>query len=135
MPKKKHPIGSRRRPNPKANSNHKKNSRPETVADNPLELAENKWESNHNTFPVVGIGGSAGGLEAFTEIIQEIPENTGMAFVYVQHMAPDHESKLAEILKRSSRIPVENVADGLLLRPNHLYVSVPNREITIANGR
>src|ERR1700689_2476312 len=62
--------------------------------------------------PVVGFGASAGGLEAFSEVLAHLPADTGMAFVLVQHLDPKHASVLAELLARSSAMPVEEVRDG-----------------------
>src|ERR1700689_587828 len=62
--------------------------------------------------PVVGFGASAGGLEAFSEVLAHLPPDTGMAFVLVQHLDPKHASVLAELLARSSAMPVEEVRDG-----------------------
>src|SRR5580698_2150102 len=63
-------------------------------------------------FPVVGIGASAGGLEAFTKLLKHLPGNTGMAFVLVQHLDPTHASALTEILSRATAMPVTEVKDG-----------------------
>ena len=60
-------------------------------------------------FPIVGVGASAGGLEAFTQLLQALPPDTGMAFVLVQHLAPTHASMLAEILSRADAMPVTEV--------------------------
>src|SRR5437764_6840608 len=71
-------------------------------------------------FPVVGIGASAGGLEAFSEFLRHLPEKSGMAFVLVQHLDPTHISVLQEILSRATRIPVEEVTDGLTVDADHI---------------
>jgi two-component system, chemotaxis family, CheB/CheR fusion protein len=60
-------------------------------------------------FPIVGVGASAGGLEAVTQLLRALPLNTGAGFVIVQHLAPDHPSNLAEILSRATKIPVREV--------------------------
>lgn len=73
-------------------------------------------------FPVVGVGASAGGLEAFIELLKALPADTGMAFVFVQHFMPGHVSLLAEILGRETSMPAVDVADGMELQPDHLYV-------------
>ena len=70
-------------------------------------------------FPVVGIGASAGGLEAFTALLKALPADTGMAFVLIQHMDPKHESFLSSLLARSSKMPVKEVIDGVRVEPNH----------------
>ena len=86
------------------------------------------------TFPVVGIGASAGGLEAFTELLRYLPENTGMAFVLVQHLDPTHDSVLQEILARSTKIPVKEVKDGETILPDHVYVIPANANMLIEDG-
>jgi two-component system CheB/CheR fusion protein len=73
-------------------------------------------------FPIVGIGASAGGLEAFSELLRQLPLQTGMAFVLVQHLDPKHSSELREILARTTKIPVSEVTDGTVVRPDHIYV-------------
>src|SRR5690242_3531213 len=78
------------------------------------------------SFPVVAIGASAGGLEAFTELLRGLPADTGMAFVLIQHLSPDHESMLARLLSRETAMPVSEVEDGTVLAPNQVYVIPPN---------
>jgi two-component system CheB/CheR fusion protein len=84
-------------------------------------------------FPIVGIGASAGGLEAFTQLLQQIPVTTGLAFVLVQHLDPTHESMLPELLSRVTKMPVRQVQRGMTVEPNHIYVTPPNANMTI-NG-
>jgi len=83
---------------------------------------------------IVGVGASAGGLEAFTDLLSAIPAQTGLAFVLVQHLNPNHDSLLAEILTRSSAIPVKQVTDGMVVERDHGYVIPPDREMTISEG-
>jgi two-component system CheB/CheR fusion protein len=85
-------------------------------------------------FPVVCVGASAGGLEAFTQLLEAMPTNTGMAFVLVSHLSPSHASHLAEILSRATRMPVNEVKDEPKVQPNHVYVIPPDRSKIIANG-
>jgi len=85
-------------------------------------------------FPVVGVGASAGGLEAFTALLKALPDDMGMAIVLVQHMEPAHESTLSEILSRATGMPVNEVADGTSVQPNHVYVIPSNADMTIRNG-
>ncbi|MBD6620737.1 hypothetical protein FNW02_34510 [Komarekiella sp. 'clone 1'] len=85
-------------------------------------------------FPVVGIAASAGGLEAFTELIRHLPTNTDMAFVLIQHLAPDHESLLSEILSRVTKMPVHQVQDRMMVEPNEVYVIPPNTQMTLVDG-
>src|SRR5882762_5431135 len=82
-------------------------------------------------FPVIGIGASAGGLEAFSEFLRHLPEKSGMAFVLVQHLDPTHISVLQEILSRTTRIPVVEVTDGLTVDADHVYVISPNTNMAI----
>src|SRR5262245_54043036 len=86
------------------------------------------------TFPVVGIGASAGGLEAFTQLLDHLPNDTGMAFVFVQHLDPARESLLAELLSRATDMPVKVVEHGMRVEPNCVYVIPPNTNMAIANG-
>ncbi len=86
------------------------------------------------TFPVVGIGASAGGLEAFRRLLEHLPTDTGLAFILVQHLDPKHESILAEILSRSTSMPVSEVADGIRVEPDHVYVIPRNANMAIKQG-
>src|SRR5262245_65048184 len=76
--------------------------------------------------PVVGIGASAGGLEAFTQLLHSLPSNPGLAAVLVQHQAPQHESALANLLSMQTSLPVVQATDGMRLERNHVYVIPPN---------
>ncbi|WP_052049493.1 chemotaxis protein CheB [Leptolyngbya sp. KIOST-1] len=85
-------------------------------------------------FPVVAIGASAGGLEAFTQLISHLPTTTGMAFVLVQHLDPSQPSLLSEIIGRTTEMPVLEVTDGMAIAPNQVYVMPPNQAMTIEAG-
>jgi chemotaxis response regulator CheB len=74
---------------------------------------------------VVGIGASAGGLEALTEFWQAMPADSGLAFVAVSHMDPEHKNALGEILARVSPMPVREFEDGIIVEPNHVHVMPP----------
>ena len=87
---------------------------------------------SQNNFPVVGIGASAGGLEAFKKLLKAIPEDSGMAYVLVQHLHPGHESFLTEILQKVTKIPVAEIADNVTVLPNHIYI-IPSNKMLIAN--
>jgi len=102
-------------------------------------MAEKKHELTNSiekklNFPVVGIGASAGGLEAVTELLKRLPVNTGMAFVLVQHLAPTHESMLSELLSRETTMPVLEIKDGMVVQPNHFYVIPPNTNLGLLHG-
>ena len=84
-------------------------------------------------FPIVGIGASAGGLEAFEQFFRACPADTGIAFVLVPHLDPGHESLLAEILQRTTTMPVVQVLDQARVEPDRVYVIPPNRAMSILN--
>jgi len=84
--------------------------------------------------PIAGIGASAGGLEAFTRLLRALPAHVGMALVLVQHLDPTQESMLADILGRVSKMPVSEVADGMRVESDHVYVTPPNVSIRVSDG-
>jgi len=87
-------------------------------------------------FPIVGVGASAGGLEAFTQMLRALPVDTGMAFILVQHLAPTHASMLAEILARTTAMRVAEIAAGEpRVEPDHVYVIPSNCDLIIQQGR
>ncbi|WP_295451608.1 chemotaxis protein CheB [uncultured Thiodictyon sp.] len=88
-----------------------------------------------STCPVVGIGASAGGLEAYRRLVEHLPTDTGMAFVLVQHLDPQHRSLLAELIGSATRMPVTEATDGLAVQPNHIYTIPPNVTLGILHGR
>jgi two-component system CheB/CheR fusion protein len=85
-------------------------------------------------FPIVGIGASAGGLEAFTSLLTHLPRNPGMAFVLVQHLDPKRDSMLTEILTRSSQMPIHEVRDRMPVRVDEAYVIPANADIAVVDG-
>src|SRR5689334_5201906 len=85
-------------------------------------------------FPIVGIGASAGGLEAFTQLFSNMPVQTGIGFVIIQHLDPSHDSLTAEILARTTQMPVVEIREGMHVEPNHVYVIPPNTDTAIING-
>jgi two-component system CheB/CheR fusion protein len=84
--------------------------------------------------PVVGIGASAGGLEAVRELLGSLSDRTGMAIVVVLHLAPSHESMVSQILGRSTSMPVQEARQGMRVEPDHVYVIPPNRNMAIVHG-
>ncbi|MBL9208928.1 MAG: PAS domain-containing protein [Opitutaceae bacterium] len=82
----------------------------------------------------MGIGASAGGLEAFTQLLKELPLDTGLGFVLVQHLDPEHESALTQILARATAMPVHEVTDRLRVEANHVYIIPPNTSLHIEDG-
>ena len=85
-------------------------------------------------FPIVGIGASAGGLEALQALLRALPADTGMGFVIVQHLSPEHASSLAEILARATRMPVCEVRDEPAVEPEGDLAEVPNGVEIVATG-
>ncbi|MGC2062435.1 MAG: chemotaxis protein CheB, partial [Thermodesulfovibrionales bacterium] len=90
--------------------------------------------SNNSQFPIVGVGASAGGLEAFTQLLKHLPAGPEMAFILIQHLAPAHESMLTELLSKVTDMPVKEVKDGMVVEPNNVYVIPPDREMIIFQG-
>jgi two-component system CheB/CheR fusion protein len=95
-----------------------------------LEHPKNQPRPNSD-FPIVGMGASAGGLEAFELFFRHAPADSGMAFVLVSHLDPSHASILTEILQRTTTMPVVEVQDQMQVAPNSVYVIPPNRDMTI----
>jgi two-component system CheB/CheR fusion protein len=85
-------------------------------------------------FPIVGIGASAGGLEALISFFTNTPKDTGMAFVVIQHLDPDHAGIMPELLQRTTDMKVTPVTDNLKVKPNHVYVIPPNTSMSLLNG-
>jgi two-component system CheB/CheR fusion protein len=85
-------------------------------------------------FPIVGIGASAGGLEAIEQFLRHVPEGSGMAFVVVQHLDPTHKGMLVELLQRATAMKVIQVKDRLRVEPDRVYVIPPNQDMSILHG-
>src|SRR6266849_1687543 len=108
-----------------------KQSLGEQKAVSPRHKKAKKGTSQNGRFPIVGVGASAGGLEAVERLLRHLPENTGMAFVIVQHLDPNHESRLTEILSRATSMPVAEAQHGGRVEPNRVYIIPPNKGMTI----
>jgi two-component system CheB/CheR fusion protein len=100
----------------------------------PSDAHDGHDEPSRGAFPIVGVGASAGGLEAFTELLKALPSDTGMGFVLIQHLDPDHESQLAQILARVTSLPVREIANAEPVRPNHVYIIPPDTNLTLDAG-
>lgn len=87
-----------------------------------------------NNFPIVAIGASAGGLEAMMELLKHLPSDTGMAFIYVQHLSPDHKSLLTEILSNKTRMKVQEIDDMDKIKPDNIFVIPYNKGIEVTEG-
>jgi len=89
---------------------------------------------SQSKFPVVAIGASAGGLEAMMELLTFLPDDTGMAFIYVQHLSPDHKSMLTEILSKKTKMKVQEIDDMDKIKPNNVFVIPYNKGIEVTDG-
>jgi two-component system CheB/CheR fusion protein len=115
-------------------TNKKKAATPKAKAKAQAPKYKSPAESKTETPSIVGIGGSAGGLEAFTQFLQALPAKTGMAFVMVQHLEPKHASVLPALLARSTKMPVHEVREGMQVEPDHLYVIPANADMSLLDG-
>lgn len=88
-----------------------------------------------DSFLVVGVGASAGGLEAFIQLLGALPPKPGMAFILVQHLDPQHQSMLTDILSKTSKMPIHEAKDGVAVEPDCIYVIPPNTSMAIRNGK
>jgi two-component system CheB/CheR fusion protein len=124
----------RKKPEPKKSSSHKADRGKASTADTHANDAQDQ-QPDDKSFPIVGIGASAGGLEAFNQLFKALPADTGMGFVVVQHLAPKHESALTEILSRATKMLVTEVRNGMPVEPDHVYVIPPDTNMAILHGR
>ncbi|MBI4402629.1 MAG: hypothetical protein HY537_00620, partial [Deltaproteobacteria bacterium] len=99
----------------------KKGEQPKTVVKRP--------------FLIVGVGASAGGLEAFQQLLQNLPLDTGMAFVLVQHLDPTHESALVTILSKATKMRISEIRDEIQIEPNQIYIIAPNTDLSLSDNR
>jgi two-component system CheB/CheR fusion protein len=107
---------------------------PAPIESAPAPASKPSHTATGSAFAIVGLGASAGGLEAITQLLGALPEDTGMGFVLVQHLAPTHGSMLAEILGRATSMPVTEVKDEQAVEPNHVYVIPPDRSMLISGA-
>src|ERR1700678_3133814 len=84
---------------------------------------------------IVGLGASAGGLEALEQFIANVPPASGLAYVVVQHLDPTHKAMLTELLQRATAMPVQEAAGSMHVEPDVVYVIPPSTELTVAAGR
>ena len=120
-------IGKKRKPSPKSSK----------IAETPTaesEQAINSKKENSRSFPIVGIGSSAGGLEALEIFLKNIPLKSGMAFVIVQHLDPTHKGIMVELLQRVTDLDVVQVTDCLRIEPDHVYLIPPNKDMSVLHG-
>jgi len=86
------------------------------------------------SFPIVAIGASAGGLEAFSSLLRALPSEPGLGLVFIPHLDPTHESAMVELLSRTTRLPVRQATEGTRVLVNTVYVLPPNSDMTISSG-
>jgi two-component system CheB/CheR fusion protein len=110
-----------------------KKQEPKDTGKHPAKTAK-KSPAPELYLPIVGIGASAGGLEAFTQLLKNLPLDTGMGFILLQHMAPRSHSMLPEILAKVTRLPVAEARDGMRVGPNRIYVTPPDSAMTLEGG-
>ena len=96
--------------------------------------ADSEHDDEPKTFPVAGIGASAGGLQAFETFFKNMPPESGVAFVLVQHLDPNHESEMAELLQNHTQMPVTQLSSDTKVEPNHVYIIPPNKRLSIEQG-
>ena len=112
----------------------KKNNVPKTSSDSPQKDGATIENGRKKSFYIVGMGGSAGSLEAFDEFFRNMPADTGLAFVLVSHLDPTHKGIMPELLQRVTTMKVQQVKDGMKVQPNHVYVIPPNKDMSIMHG-
>ncbi|MDD5092938.1 MAG: chemotaxis protein CheB [Dehalococcoidia bacterium] len=94
----------------------------------------NERENEVKVFPVVGIGASAGGLEALEGFFSHMPPTTNMAFVVIQHLSSTHKSIMGSLLEKYTAMPIHLIEDGMQIQPNHIYLNLPDKNVAIING-
>lgn len=99
-----------------------------------LKTKKQTLKAEKKSFPIVAIGASAGGLKAVSVLLKNLPSNTGMAFIYVQHLSPNHKSLLTSILSKLTKMKVQEIDDMELMKPNNIYVIPPNKAIKVTDG-
>ncbi|PZU95921.1 MAG: ATPase [Pseudanabaena sp.] len=104
------------------------------ITNNSSDLPQKLQQNSQKYFMIAAIGASAGGLEAFTQLLKNLPPDIGMGFVLIQHLAPDHDSQLSEILQKATQMPVNQAQEGMRIAPNNVYVIPPNTLMTLDQG-
>ncbi|WP_051155374.1 CheR family methyltransferase [Noviherbaspirillum massiliense] len=106
----------------------------EQISSAPVPANDKSLMPSSLRFPVVGLGASAGGLQALLQFFREMPSNNGMAFVVILHLSPTHESNAASVLQAATRMPVQQVTGQVNIVPNHVYVIPPNKNLVMNDG-
>jgi len=105
-------------------TNKEEESNPDTANNKPT----------HDEFLITGIGASAGGIQAFQEFFHHVPAKSGIAYVVILHLSPDHDSRLAQVLQTTTKMPVKQVNEKEKVQPDHVYVVPPNQHLTMQDG-
>ncbi|MDQ3076008.1 MAG: PAS domain S-box protein [bacterium] len=98
-------------------------------------IKENKKTESPQKFPIAGIGASAGGLETFSELLLNLPKDTGIAYVFICHLSPEHKSIMSDLLAKKTPMLVHEAKNNTIALPNNVYVIPPNKYMTIKEGR
>jgi len=102
----------------------------------PIETSKEKTSvKDPRKFPIVCLGASAGGLEALEQFLSNVPDNSGMAYVVIQHLDPTQKGMLPELLQRITKMEVLQVKDRMEVKQNIVYVIPPNKSMSILNKR
>src|ERR1051325_2883797 len=101
----------------------------------PAKACLERRKTARSLVPVVGIGASAGGLDAFRSLLKALPADTGMAFVLISHLMPEQKSVLGELLSKSTTMTVSQLERQTVIKPNHIYVIPPKKELSIEDDR
>jgi two-component system, chemotaxis family, CheB/CheR fusion protein len=112
----------------------RKQQRPAAVRKAPATSRAQTIAQASRFFPIVGLGASAGGLEALDQFLAHVPKESGLGFVVVQHLDPTHKGIMVELLQRSTTMPVIQIKDRMKIEPNHVYIIPPNRDLSILHG-
>ena len=112
----------------------RKRQRPAAVRKKAPHQGANAKAPSGRSFPIVGLGASAGGLEALEQFFGHVPKDSGLGFVVVQHLDPTHKGILVELLQRSTAMPVLQIKDRMKVQPDHVYVIPPNKDLSILRG-
>lgn len=113
----------------------KKSLRTDNGAAGDKPVGESRKTEKKRPFPIVGLGASAGGLDALKAFFQAVPETSGMAYIVVVHMTPKQPSVMPELLQKVTKIPASAAQDGQAIEPNHVYVLPPDKDISVYQGR
>jgi two-component system CheB/CheR fusion protein len=112
----------------------RKQQRPAAVRKTTARSLAEARNGSSRSFPIVGLGASAGGLEALEQFLGHVPKACGLGFVVIQHLDPTHKGILVELLQRNTPMPVVQIKDRMKIEPNHVYVIPPNKDLSILHG-